>query len=248
MVRRRTDDEREGDREAARLASALGASLRDGRRRRRLKQAEPAERVGVSRARIGQLEAGWGASAPLRTWVRIGMALGRPFAAGLSREIGQPSAPADSGHLAGQELVLRLARLHGRTGLFELSTRNSARDGGNVDVGVRDDLNRALILVEVWNLVSDLGNATRTSGRKVAEASDLAMFRGYRVALCWLFVDTAANRMLVRRYPQILRARFRGSSVAWAKCLTNGEPPPPEPGLAWVDPRSGRVTPVRLRG
>jgi hypothetical protein len=65
--------------------------------------------------------------------------------------------------------------------------------------------------------------------------------------MCWLLVDTAANRRLVARYPEILEARFRGSSVGWVRCLADGAPPPREPGLAWIDPRSNRIVPLRRR-
>jgi hypothetical protein len=192
------------------------------------------------------LEAGLGASAPLALWFALGSALERPFAAGFSRDLRAVVEPADAGHLAAQELVLRLAREHGRRGCFELSTRPGARETGHVDVGLRDDPNRTLILIEVWNRLDDLGRASRRTQEKVVEASGLAAFRGYRVAWCWLLVDTAANRLLVRRYPAVLRSQFAGSSHAWARCLAEGVLPPREPGLAWVDPRSGRIKPVRL--
>jgi len=165
----------------------------------------------------------------------------------LSRAISLASAGLAAGHLAAQELVLALAQRHGRSGSFELPTRSTARDGGFVDVGIRDDPHRALILVQIWNRLDDFGSATRTSQRKVAEATDLAPFRGYRVASCWLLVDTAANRAIVRRYPAVLRSLFTGSSAAWVRCLAQGAPPPLGPGIAWVDPRSGRIAPLRLR-
>ena len=52
---------------------------------------------------------------------------------------------------------------------------------------------------------------------------------------------------LVARYPEILGRRFPGSSLGWVRCLTEGRPPPSEPGLAWVDPRSGRLVQLRHR-
>ena len=67
-------------------------------------------------------------------------------------------------------------------------------------------------------------------------------------AICWLLVDTAANRRLVARYPQILETRFPGSSLGWVRCLAEGLPPPTKPGLAWIDPRSARIVPLRRRG
>ena len=243
--RRRPIHELAGGREAQRAALSLGADLRRTRIRRRLTLAQLADLVGFSPTRVHELEAGLGASAPLASWFALGSALDRPFAAGFSRDIRAPE-PADAGHLAAQELVLGLARRHGRTGMFELSTRADARNSGNVDVGIRDDQQRVLILVEIWNRTSDLGAASRSSARKAAEAQDLAAFRGYRAASCWLFVDTAANRAIVRRYPAVLRAQFAGSSVAWVHCLVDGGPPPKQPGIAWIDPRSGRIGPLRL--
>jgi hypothetical protein len=203
--------------------------------------------VGISATRLHELEAGLGASAPLAAWFAVGSALDRPFAAGFSRDVHQSGEPADAGHLAAQEIVLRLARRHARTGVFELRTRSGIREGGNVDVGIRDDRWRALILVEIWNTTADLGAASRSSGRKVAEAGELAAFRGYRVASCWLLVDTAANRAMVRRFPEVLRAQFPGSSGSWVRCLTNGESPPTKAGIAWIDTRSGRIRPLRLQ-
>ena len=247
MVRRRTQDVLAGDLEATRAAATLGADMKHSRLRRRLTLGRLAERVGIGRSRLQELEAGRGASAPLRVWYALGIALDRPFAAGFSRDLSVPPEPTDAGHLAAQEVVLRQSMSVGRTGFFELPTRPSARDSGSTDVGVRDDRHRVLILIEIWNRLTDLGSASRTTRRKRVEAGDLAAFRGYRVASCWLLVDTAANRAIVRRYPALLRAEFPGSSSAWVRSLLDGALPPAEPGIAWVDTRSGRIRPMRLR-
>ena len=246
MVRRR-QDELAGDVESRRAAAALGVDLKRTRQRRHMTLDELAERTGIGRSRLQELEAGGGATAPVRTWFALGAALDRPFAAGFSRDLAVPPEPADAGHLAAQELVLELARAAGRTGLFELPTRPNARDGSNIDVGLRDDRYQVLIVIEIWNRLSDMGSASRSTQRKRNEAEALASFRGYRVASCWLLVDTAANREIVRRYPAVLRAMFAGSSVAWVGCLVDGGPAPAESGIAWVDPRSHRIRPMRLR-
>jgi hypothetical protein len=88
----------------------------------------------------------------------------------------------------------------------------------------------------------------RDSDRKDAEAATHAGFADprYRVATCWLLVDTGANRALVKRYPEVLRARFTGSSAAWARALDQGHEPPIAPGVCWIDPRAGRITALRL--
>lgn len=242
--RRRTNEELAGDRECARIAASIGGDLRGSRIRARLTQSQLADRVGIGRARLGELERGDGGSAPLRLWVRLGMAIDRPFAASFSRDIRRDPEPADAGHLAAQELVLRLARSTGRTGLFELPTRPSPA-AGVVDVALRDDRQRVLILIEIWNLLGDLGAASRTTSRKVAEI-EATVARDFRVASCWLLVDTAANRAIVRRFPAVLRSRFGGSSVGWVLAIVTGSAPPAAPGIAWVDPRTGRITALRL--
>jgi len=247
---RRTDLELDGTIEATSIAGSLGRELRITSKRRRLTQAQLGRRAGLSGARIGEIQRGNGAGAPLAVWVKLGKAIGRPLAVSFSRDVEQHE-PRDAGHLAAQELVLALARHHGRRADFELPTRptDPAR---SIDVALRDDDARAIIVVEIWNRLEDLGAAARGMTRKAIEAEGLAVMAArdgppYRVATCWLFVDTAANRRLVARYPEILQSRFPGSSLGWVRCLTEALPPPSDPGLAWIDPRSGRLVPLRHR-
>jgi transcriptional regulator with XRE-family HTH domain len=247
---RRTDAQIQGAREAARIAATLGGDLKRTRVRRRRTQQELGERVGLSQGRISELERGEGASAPLDTWISLGLASDRPLAVSFSRDI-DPYEPRDAGHLRAQELVLHLARRSNRRAEFELPTRPTDPTR-SIDVMLRDDDARTLLLVEIWNRLDDLGAAARSTSRKHAEVEGLAVLAAgdapaYRVASCWLLVDTVANRRLTARYPEVFRARFRGSSLAWVRCLVDGASPPPEPGLAWIDTRTGRIMPVRRR-
>ena len=236
-----------GAREANAIAGNLGRDMRRTRIQRRLTQAELGDKIGVSQAEISALEGGRGARTSIETLVAIGIALGRPLAVGFSRDVVDP-APKDAGHLAAQELVLRLAAATGRTARFELPTR-PASPSHSVDVGEIDLLNRVLVLIEIWNRLDDIGAATRATDRKVVEAAALTLAPGspLRVASCWILVDTAANREIVRRYPAILRSRFRGSSAGWIRALVDGSAPPVEPGVVWADTRAGRLVAVRLR-
>jgi transcriptional regulator with XRE-family HTH domain len=247
---RRTDAEVQGTREATRIAATLGDELRRTRRRRRMTQRSLGTRVGLGQGRISDLERGEGATAPLDTWIALGLALDRPVAVSFSREI-DPENTRDAGHLLAQELVLKLARQSGRRAEFEWPTRPSEQSRV-IDIVVRDDSARAIVVIEIWNRLDDLGAAVRSTSRKQLEAEGLAVIAGgdgsaYRVASCWLFVDTASNRRLVSRYPEILKTRFGGSSVGWTRCLMEGASPPSEPGLAWVDTRAGRIIPLRHR-
>lgn len=251
---RTTAEATAGVREAHAIAASLGRDARLTRTRRRLTQHEVARRMGVSRARYAELERGEGEHAPLELWVKVGVALERPLAVAFSRDAaadGDPADPRDAGHLAAQELVLRLARAHGRRASVELATKPHDPTLF-ADVVLRDDRRRTLILAEIVNRAGDLGAAARSTDRKAAELEGFAVLAGgdggpYRVARGWLLVESAANRRLVARYPEFLRARCPGPSAPWARALSEGAAPPAEPAIAWISPRSGRIFPMRRR-
>jgi transcriptional regulator with XRE-family HTH domain len=227
-----------GAREANAIAANLGRELLRTRHRRRLTQAELGDRVGVSQAEISGLEAGSGARTSIETWVAIGIAFDRPIAVSFSRDVSEPLQ--DAGHLAAQELVLRLATGAGSRGTFEAAA-NRINPMHSTDVRL-DRADGMTILIEIWNRLDDLGAAVRSSDRKLADLTS----SGSPAASCWLLVDTAANRAIVRRYPAIFRARFPGSSVGWVRAISSGAVCPRRPGVAWVDVRSGRLREVRL--
>lgn len=241
--RRRSELLVEADREVARLTAALGSEVRTTRRERHLTQEQLAALVGVDRSWISKVERGLGGSAPLRLWVALGSTLSRRLSASLARD--PQTAPADAGHLAIQELLLRLARATGRSRFVELATRPSdpARSS---DVVARDDRARVIILQEAWNSIGDIGAGLRSSARKTADADGAAGLAGsdngpYRVASCWVVRATAHNRALVARYPEVFGTAFPGSSTAWVRALTTAAAPPVEPGLVWCDVAATRL-------
>jgi transcriptional regulator with XRE-family HTH domain len=244
--RKRTGAEIAGAREAQAISATLGHGTRSTRQRRHVTQTELGRRVGLSQSQISHLELGHGENTSIATWIAIGIALNRPISIGFSRDIVDPG-PRDAGHLAAQEFVLRLAAANGWAGSFELPTR-PANPVLSIDVCLHDRRRRIMFIIEIWNRLDDLGAATRTMIRKIAEASELAALHQPpdRVAACWLLVDTAANRELVRRYPAVIRAIFDGSSQHWVRALTTGATPPERPGVAWIDPRQGRLSELRL--
>ena len=153
----------------------LGAEIRASRRRRQLTQRRLGERAGLAQGTVSRLERGHGGALSLDTWQRTALALDRPLRIDLARDTLEE--PADAGHLAIQELLLRLGRAHGRGRSFELATRPSD-PGRSVDVGLRDDRRRILLLLEAWNRIDDIGAAARSTTRKVAEAQGLALLAG----------------------------------------------------------------------
>ncbi|HSL32041.1 MAG TPA: helix-turn-helix transcriptional regulator [Candidatus Limnocylindrales bacterium] len=238
-----------GAREAGALAATLGGGLRQARRHIKLTQTELASKVGLSQSRYSEVERGLGAALPLDTWVSLGIAIERPLAVSFSRPTGEDRI-VDAGHLAMQELLLRLARETGRRATFELATR-PAEPWRSTDVGVRDDTHRVLILEEAWNTFGDVGAARRSTSRKHAEAERLAIAIGgdrpYRVASVWIVRATEANRGLISRYPAVFASACPGSSLDWVRALVDGDAPPEAIGLVWCDPIAGSVFAWRRR-
>jgi len=220
------------------IAATLGGVVRSARRARHQTISALARRVGISAARMSEIERGLGGRAPLETWIAIGIALERPLAVAFSKEIGEHAGPADAGHLQIQEHILRLGRATGRPGTFELPTRpiDPLR---STDVGIRDPAQHARVLVECWNTFTDLGAAMRATHRKVREAE--ATWPEDRIATVWVVAMSAANRALLARYPHIVESAFPGSSRAWVRALTIGGPPPTQPGIVWFDPAKDRL-------
>jgi hypothetical protein len=178
---------------------------------------------------------------------RIGIALNRFLEIRFGRDALEQ--PADAGHLAMQELVLRLGRANGFTGEFEVPTR-PAEPWRSIDVVLARPLRRLMILNECWNTFGDIGAAARASLRKAAELEALATERwgeDAQVRVVWIVRATARNRALLARYPEIFASRFPGSSRAWVRALTEGGEPPAEPGLVWCDVAAARLLEWRRR-
>ena len=228
--------------------AGLGGDVRAARRRRRWTQEQLADRAGISRSAVSALERGLGGGQSLDTWQRVALAVGTPLLVKLQRDALEDTA--DAGHLAIQELVLRLGRRIGFPRSFELASR-SAEPWRSTDVGLRDDRRRRLWLIECWNSIGDIGAGARSAMRKVAEAESFAVAVGgevaYRVASCWVLRDTRRNRELVRRYPEVFLSRFPGSSRGWVHALTTGADAPEAPGLVWCDREATRLFAWRRR-
>jgi len=172
---------------------------------------------------------------------RIGLALGRPLLVTFGRDLAE--GPADAGHLAIQELVLRLGRAAGFAGTFEVPSR-PAQPWRSVDVALMCDEPRRVVLVECWNTIGDVGAAVRSTLRKRAEITDQAAARWGpepNVHVVWVIRATARNRLLVQRYPEVFASRFPGSSRRWLDALEGGADPPVELGLMWCDVGATRL-------
>ena len=229
------------------LAKA-GADLREGRVRRGLTQTHAGARGGIGRGVVSRIERGLGGSIAIDAWQRFALAVGRPLVIGVQRDVAGETS--DAGHLAMQELILRIGRRSGFDGRFELAMR-TAEPWRSTDVGLINHRTRTLLVVECWNTIGDVGAAARASTRKLTEASDLAVARWGQepatVGLVWVVRASARNHAIVVRYPEVFAARFPGSSTGWLATLTKGTHPPGQPGLVWSDVAATRLIAWRRR-
>jgi transcriptional regulator with XRE-family HTH domain len=131
----------------------IGAEVRQSRLRRAWTQAALGERAGMSRHIVGRIERGV-TRLDVDALQRIGIALNRFLEIRFGRDALEQ--PADAGHLAMQELVLRLGRANGFTGEFEVPTR-PAEPWRSIDVVLARPLRRLMILNECWNTLASQG-------------------------------------------------------------------------------------------
>ncbi|HEY5488231.1 MAG TPA: helix-turn-helix transcriptional regulator [Candidatus Limnocylindrales bacterium] len=101
----------EGRKLALAVTQQAGADVLKARRRRRLTQAALARRVGISRPRLADIEAGRGLGAPLEVWFALAEALDRYLKFAFVRD--PLTELVDAGHLAMQELVISVAKRRG---------------------------------------------------------------------------------------------------------------------------------------
>jgi transcriptional regulator with XRE-family HTH domain len=245
---RRSAQALEIDRASDQAVRELGRAVRAARRRRHLTQAQLGDAVRLSQAEVSRIELGSGSGSPIRVWLALAAALGLHPRFELARD--RQEDAIDAGHLAIQELLLRFAAATGCAGTFELPI-HASDPSRSVDVFVRDDARRRLIVEEAWNSIGDIGAGARSFDRKLAAAAELAIVLGgerpYAVHGVWVVRVTARNRALVARYPEVFARRFPGSSRAWILALTTGSQPPAEPGLVWCDQSATRLLEWRRR-
>jgi len=221
----------------------LGQNVRDARRRRQLTQTALAIRIGISRQRLGDIEAGQAWAVRSEVWFALAQALGIYLRFEFGRDPQQELR--DAWHADIQELVLRTAKSGGWERGFEEKVGGWSADR-SVDVRLINRATKRIVVNECWNTFGDLGEAARSSARKRRDVEQYAVAvagdgNAFQVGLLWILKDTAANRAVVKRYPEIFESRFPGSSRGWLETLTKGGPMPQASGLVWCDRGATRL-------
>jgi transcriptional regulator with XRE-family HTH domain len=229
------------------LLLVVGRGIREARLRRGLTQHAVAHLAGTSSSTVQRLEAGRAVNASLDSLQRVAHAVGRPLRFELAPDVRRE--PVDAGHLAMQELVVRLGRAAGYVAIPEMP---AVRHGSwrSTDVALRNDAERRFLLVECWNSLDDVGAAYRGTNRKLIDGGAYASGRWgegeHLVAACWVVRASVRNRTLLATYPALFAARFTGSSWSWVRALTLGTTPPTDAGLVWCDVQATRLLAWRI--
>jgi transcriptional regulator with XRE-family HTH domain len=228
----------EAERRSLERRSRLGGEIRAMRIRREWTQEELARHAAVGRLVVSRAERAVG-SLDVDALEHIALAFGAPLMLGFGR--GPVEGISDAGHLAMQELVLRLGRLAGFAAQVEAAAGDSWR---STDVELRSDARKRLIVAECWNTIGDVGAAARSTTRKAADADAKATAlwgESGQAGSVWVVRATARNHDLVGRYPEVFASRFPGSSRGWVNALTIGGELPDQTGLVWCDVGATRL-------
>ena len=158
---------------------SLGLSVARARRRRGLTQAAVSSQTGISRSSLSRLELGLGTGASIGTWLALAQALRLTARFEILRD--QREDLVDAGHLEIQELLLRLGRTTGYSRSFELSIPVE-RPSGWVDVFLRNDTRRRLLVLEAWNVFGNFGaGRTRVRPKTRRRSGPRRMAGGWRL-------------------------------------------------------------------
>ena len=226
--------------------AVIGTAIKEARLRRRWTQTKLGKVASLSRSIVARIERAE-TRLDIEVLQRLALALDVPLIVDLGRD--PQRDVADAGHLAIQELVLRLARHSERTRRFELPTKPS-EPWRSADIAIGTAREHAAVDIECWNTFGDFGAATRSSHRKIVELAELAVAAwgpDARATCCWVVRATKRNREIVAKYPEVFARAFPGSSAKWVAALTRGGPIPTEAGLVWCDVRATRLFAWRKR-
>ena len=208
-------------------------------------QAETAARARISQARWSELERGLGANAPIEVWAVAAVAVSVQLAAYLEGVSGA-GLPRDLEHLRRQSAIVDRAAGGGWSAAPEMPV---TRGGSSrvIDVLLTRTTRREAAVIEVWDLLLDVGAAFRSFDEKLAAVR--MRFPGWSVSGAWVLRGTRRNRGLVAELAPLLAARFPGDGRAWLAALDQPTCAlPPAAALLRTDVRATVLGPWRPRG
>jgi transcriptional regulator with XRE-family HTH domain len=231
-----------GDAERA-LSAVLPSTVRLTRRALRWTQRQLAERCDMTQSQVSRFESGQidvvtlGEAGRLvdALGIRLELVVHRPFVAG---------APVqrDAAH------ARCVAYVAGRLAAMGWDIRREVEISGGqshgwIDVLAYHPARRALLVIEIKTVITDLGAAERQLGWYRRAAGAAARSFGWRVdatASALLVLATIQNEEMLGENRQSLAQAFPSRAAAFFGWLTEPRAPPPRPAMALFDPRTRR--------
>jgi hypothetical protein len=106
--------------------------------------------------------------------------------------------------------------------------------GGVIDVLLTRSLRREAAVIEVWDLLLDVGAAFRSFDDKLEAVR--ARSPDWTVSGAWILRGTKRNRSLVAELAPLFKARFPATSGDWLGALDSPTVAMPrQPALLWTD-------------
>ena len=233
------------------LAGRLGVGLRESRLALSMTQMQAADRAGVSQPFWSRLERGRATVASLETLAAAAAAVHTELAAFIQAQPGA-ELPRDIEHLRRQELVIRVAIRGGWQARAERPIDALASRSRSIDVFLSRGVEREVAVIEIIDLITDVGEAFRGLEDKVA--SICRELKGYgaegmaaRVAGLLVIRATRRNRTLVAGLSRMFESRFPAQGRAWIRALSSPDVPmPTADGFVWSTVRGDRLFAARL--
>lgn len=221
------------------LLSRSGQALREARRRQGLTQAAAAERAGCSQPYWSRLERGAAPAASVETLAAAAYALGTEVAAFIEAVSGA-DLPRDIEHIRRQDLVVRVAQPGGWRAIPELGVDPGASRSRAIDVFLERPTSRECAVVEVVDLIDDVGAIFRGLTDKVAAVGRARP--GWAIRGLIVVRATRRNRGLIAELRATFGTRFQASSRDWLEALRNIDHRMPDAdGLVWSSVRGDRL-------
>ncbi len=201
--------------------------------------------AGITQPFYSRIERGLELGVTLLTLAACGAALNVQLA-GFIEALPGANLPRDIEHLRRQSLLVAIAARGGWRASPEAALVHDGPRPRSIDVLLTREETREAAVVEIWDLLTDGGEAMRGLHAKViATAGSLGP--GWQVQGLLLLRRTSRNRALVRDLAPLLAARYPASSPAWLRALSYpGAVLPAAAGFAWTSVRGDRLVAARL--
>jgi transcriptional regulator with XRE-family HTH domain len=214
------------------VARRIGVGLRESRSALRLTQRQASDRAGISQQYWSLIERGLGTAASLETLAACAAAVDGQLAAFMEARPGA-DLPRDIAHLRGQAAIVREAGPGGWRAGVEVPIDRDARRSRSIDVVLERPHQREIAVVELVDLIADVGQDLRGLSDKVAAVRRARP--DARVAGLLAIRATRRNRALVAELAPMIDARFPASSIAWLRALHDPTTPmPATDGFVWA--------------